>query len=155
MSSENQGLWQKIKWWLPRFYVRTSKSSYATPVLSMIFLLGFIVGSKLIYYEYITIAPCGIRERMGMPCPGCGGTRTTIAFFNGQLLKSLTFNPLVWVFCMTWSLQALNIAFYRFMGRRIHVRWRYLSYRTKFVLATFVFVFNWFIVTQLSFYWIE
>ena len=145
----------KLRWMLPRLYIRSTKSPYNTPLFSMILLSSFCVGSKLVYYEYIDIGACGLRQTMGMPCPGCGGTRTTIAFFNFEWLRALSFNPLVFIFCFTWSMQAINQILYRVFQKRVHIRWRYISYRAKFVGATFVFLFNWFVVTQLSAFWIE
>ena len=145
----------KIKWLLPRVYIRKSVSPYSTPIISMIFLCAFFIGSKLIYYEYLTLGKCGLREEMNMPCPGCGGTRTTIAFFNLDFYQALLFNPLVFTFCLLWTLQAINLSLYKIFRYRVHIKWLYISNETKFVLATFVFLFNWFLVTQLSAYWVE
>ena len=121
----------------------------------MLFLAAFFVGSKLVEQGWLTIPPCGLRESMGLPCPGCGGTRTAIAYFNGQLIKAARYNPLVLAFCLNWSLQTLNVALFRWLHRRIHVRWLHLSYNTKFALFTGIFVLNWLVVTQLAHYWIE
>ncbi len=38
---------------------------------------------------------CVFRHVTGMYCPGCGGTRAVIALFQGQIMKSLWYHPLV------------------------------------------------------------
>ena len=43
---------------------------------------------------------CSVKTRIGIPCPGCGGTRALFAFFAGHMLESFRFNPtIVFVFC--------------------------------------------------------
>ena len=39
--------------------------------------------------------PCGLRQLLGIYCPGCGGTRALIALFHGQFLHSLICNPAI------------------------------------------------------------
>ena len=146
---------KKIKWFFPRLYIRKSVSPYRTPVLSMIFLGAFFIGSKLIYYKYITLGKCGLRENMNITCPGCGGTRTTIAFFNLEMYDALFFNPLVFVFCTIWTIQAMNLILYWLLQYRVHIKWFYMSNAVTFTFTTFIFILNWFLVTQLSVYWIE
>ena len=146
---------QTLRWNLPRFYLRHTESPYNTPLLSMIFLVAFCVGSKLIYYDYINLGACGLRESTGIPCPGCGGTRATIAYFNGQWLSALSYNPLAFGFCFIWSLQGLNLLSYRFFKTRVHVRWRYFSYSARVIAAAAVFLLNWWVVIELSKHWVE
>ncbi len=38
---------------------------------------------------------CIVRKLYGMYCPGCGGTRAVMAFFQGHLLESLYYHPIV------------------------------------------------------------
>ena len=39
--------------------------------------------------------PCGLRQLLGIYCPGCGGTRAMIALFHGHFLRSLVCNPAI------------------------------------------------------------
>jgi hypothetical protein len=37
---------------------------------------------------------CLFRRVTGIPCPSCGSTRSALAFFNGEFLSSLYWNPI-------------------------------------------------------------
>lgn len=39
--------------------------------------------------------PCALRQMTGLYCPGCGGTRAFFALLDGQVGKSLFYNPAV------------------------------------------------------------
>ena len=39
--------------------------------------------------------PCAFNKVTGLYCPGCGGTRATIALFRGQIIRSFRFHPFV------------------------------------------------------------
>ena len=39
--------------------------------------------------------PCTFNKVTGLYCPGCGGTRATIALFRGQIIRSFRFHPFV------------------------------------------------------------
>lgn len=146
---------QSLRWQLPRFYLRNTESPYNTPILALIFLGAFFIGAQLIQYDYLNLGACGLRQSTGIPCPGCGGTRATIAYFNGQWLTSLSYNPLVFGFCFVWSMQALNLLSYQLLKTRVHVRWRYFSYNARLFGAAFIFLLNWWLVNELSHHWIE
>ena len=38
---------------------------------------------------------CTFNKVTGLYCPGCGGTRATIALFRGQIIRSFRFHPFV------------------------------------------------------------
>lgn len=38
---------------------------------------------------------CPIHERLGVVCPGCGGTRAILALLHGDVSKAFHFNPLL------------------------------------------------------------
>ena len=38
---------------------------------------------------------CAFRKATGLFCPGCGGTRAVIAFFQGRWLQSFLYHPFV------------------------------------------------------------
>ncbi len=40
---------------------------------------------------------CAFREATGIPCPGCGLTRSWVAALHGDLAGSLRFHPLGWL----------------------------------------------------------
>lgn len=40
---------------------------------------------------------CPMASSFGVPCPGCGLTRATLALFHGDVHGALHFHPLVWL----------------------------------------------------------
>jgi len=40
---------------------------------------------------------CPMASTFGIPCPGCGLTRATLALFHGNVRAALRFHPLVWL----------------------------------------------------------
>ena len=40
---------------------------------------------------------CPMAGSLGIPCPGCGLTRATLALLRGDVRQALHFHPLVWV----------------------------------------------------------
>lgn len=42
-------------------------------------------------------AICPVRNSVGVPCPGCGLTRSTVALLHGDFERALHFHPLVWL----------------------------------------------------------
>jgi hypothetical protein len=40
---------------------------------------------------------CPVAGTFGVPCPGCGLTRATLALLHGDLERALKFHPLVWL----------------------------------------------------------
>lgn len=61
----------------------------------IVFGLGF---SRYIYPLYIEGRPsmeCKFRSIIGLPCPGCGGTRAFMYFFKGDMLSSFIYHPVV------------------------------------------------------------
>src|SRR5688572_17163236 len=58
-------------------------------------LVGLIVGSAL-PLEWLTSGPsvCPFKVFTGLPCPGCGLTRSAVAFLHGDPSTSLFYHPL-------------------------------------------------------------
>lgn len=47
------------------------------------------------WFRRIKIAPCIIHAMTGYYCPGCGGTRATVALLHGKIITSLYYHPIV------------------------------------------------------------
>jgi Protein of unknown function (DUF2752) len=56
-------------------------------------LLGGLV-SLAVYFDFPL---CPMASTFGVPCPGCGLTRATLAVLHGDLHAALHFHPLVWL----------------------------------------------------------
>lgn len=53
---------------------------------AFILILGTTIGNR-------HFTPCIFKNLTGLPCPGCGMGRATIAFFHGDLMQSFFINP--------------------------------------------------------------
>jgi hypothetical protein len=62
---------------------------------AMLALIGLAVGSAL-QLNWLTSGPafCPFKMLTGLPCPGCGLTRSAVAFLHGDLSTSAFFHPL-------------------------------------------------------------
>lgn len=43
------------------------------------------------------LPPCPLHRLTGLYCPGCGGTRATVALLHGDLAAALAMNPLLFL----------------------------------------------------------
>lgn len=64
--------------------------------------LIFLVVGGILVFLYIKVLlpilpsmPCVFWKMLGCYCPGCGGTRAVQALFQGKLLTSLWYHPIV------------------------------------------------------------
>jgi Protein of unknown function (DUF2752) len=62
---------------------------------AMLALVGLTVGSAL-QLDWLTSGPsfCPFKMLTGLPCPGCGLTRSAVAFLHGDLSTSAFYHPL-------------------------------------------------------------
>jgi Protein of unknown function (DUF2752) len=56
-------------------------------------LLAGLVGTA-VHFDFPL---CPMASTFGVPCPGCGLTRATLALLHGDLHAALHFHPLVWL----------------------------------------------------------
>jgi Protein of unknown function (DUF2752) len=60
-------------------------------------LLVALVLSPLFAAVLVDMPMCPTAALFGLPCPGCGLTRATLAMFRGDLSAALRFHPLVFL----------------------------------------------------------
>lgn len=67
-------------------------------VLKPAFLVAFL-GAVILLFGWL----CPIRYTFGIPCPGCGMTRSLLALLQGDLKLSWFFSPMV-ILSLVWLL---------------------------------------------------
>lgn len=81
----------------------------------------------LLYFSDIVLPPmCWSREFFGVPCPGCGLTRSFVHLAHGRLLESLEAHRLGWLIA---GLFLAQIPYHLYALR--HPRQRMLSSRSR------------------------
>ncbi len=83
---------------------------------------------------------CGFKQRHGLPCPGCGITRSAMFFVRGHFLKSFYFQPAGFVMCLVlaaWGVLCVSRAFF---GTRLVARSVSLGIAVKYVLVCGVII---------------
>lgn len=63
------------------------------PLVTLVAVVALLVVAR--YYDRLPVRPpeCGFRTATGLPCLGCGGTRSVRALVSGDLAASISFNP--------------------------------------------------------------
>lgn len=84
------------------------------PLVTLAAVAALLLAAR--YYEHLPVRPpeCGFRKVAGIPCVGCGGTRSMRALSRGQIVEAARFNPAVVagvMFSLGWV--ALGCARYR------------------------------------------
>jgi len=75
---------------------KDQKNLYLVGVLLIVALGVLIFMIKVLHMNYqLSSFPCIIHELTGLYCPGCGGTRAVIALFQGEILTSFMYHPVV------------------------------------------------------------
>ncbi len=59
----------------------------------------------------VNLPVCPMAVTLGIPCPGCGLTRATLATLQGDFAAALRFHPLVWLVTPIFGLALANGAF--------------------------------------------
>lgn len=64
------------------------------------------------YREYHQLFECTFYKIIGLPCPGCGGTRAVYNLFLGDFTKSFWYHPVV-IYGVFAYLHFMGLYFYR------------------------------------------
>jgi hypothetical protein len=101
----------------------------AQPRLARGLLLGTAVYG-LISWWGLPLLVCPWKNLTGLPCPGCGMTRSTFALLRGHYRQSLESNALTWVVLLMLLIVAIGVtipARYRMVWVRSIGRWEQRS----------------------------
>ena len=75
------------------------KKLYKVGIFFTVVFAAFIVFINTTNIDILKLYRCSFHEITGLYCPGCGGTRATVMFFKGHIIKSFIFHPFV-PYCM-------------------------------------------------------
>lgn len=83
--------------------------------------LGIAIAAVLLYYflDFNILNhmyPCMFRTFTGLPCPGCGGTRSLLALVNGRILDSLYYYPPLIYAVIVYVIYMVRCFAYRHFG---------------------------------------
>ena len=65
------------------------------PLVTLSAVVALLLAAR--FYDQLPARPpaCGFHQATGLPCLGCGGTRSVRALVSGDLVASTRFNPAV------------------------------------------------------------
>ena len=112
--------------WLQTRRDRFGQREFAPPLLASAALVTFVVYDRIFNVVDGPIT-CAFRALTGLPCPGCGLTRSVVALGNGELGHSIAEHPLglaivllLFAVVVSWVVGvALNRAPRRVLTRRV------------------------------------
>jgi len=63
------------------------------PLATLLAVTALLVAAR--FHDHLPVHPpaCGFRKLAGLPCVGCGGTRSARALAAGRIGESIRFNP--------------------------------------------------------------
>jgi hypothetical protein len=89
-------------------------------------------------------AVCWFHQVTGHPCATCGATRAAIAFFRGDLLGSIRWNPLAFaVYCGIAAFDAYALVVMLTGARRLRVSFNTMEKRILRGTAVTILLLNW------------
>lgn len=98
---------------------------------------GMLLGGAiygLLKLSGLPLMPCPWQSLTGLPCPGCGMTRSTFALLRGDFIESLKLNAFTWVILLFWLLVAIGITLPASVRKRLVVRLGAWEDRSKWAL---------------------
>jgi len=87
---------------------------------------------------------CPFKKITGIPCPGCGGTRSTLMLLNGDVKGALLTNPISVVFIMSIFLSLVWLFVDGVKGTNSYEKHILRKWNTKVVILVIaVIIANW------------
>lgn len=102
----------------------TDKEKNMSKKGKMMFIqLGIIVGMLFLFLltqsEWIKKMPsCLIKERLGLVCPTCGGTRCIKAFLEGNMKLAFFYHPVIFFIIIYWILFDISYMINTMLGKK-------------------------------------
>ena len=84
------------------------------------------------------IFSCEIKRTLGIPCPGCGGTRAILSLLHGKMFRAIYYNAFVvygavWYLLFFFSQTLQRFSSGRVKGMRFHAAYLYVAVIILFV----------------------
>ena len=73
----------------------TKDWTYICVFIFTVFVVFFAMVYIRCFDKIITIPECAVFKNIGIYCPGCGATRAVYSLYNGDVLKSIYYNPII------------------------------------------------------------
>jgi hypothetical protein len=119
-SNESGGRWE-----LAAYLVRERKLGVA------------MLGGGLLYFAIaacgVNLLPCPFLNVTGLPCPGCGMTRASLALLRGDWAEVWHLNPFGPVFAVFWVVVGIGVALPQPSRARYAERLGRIEQRTRWV----------------------
>ena len=94
-----------------------------------------LAGGGLLYFLLasggVDLMPCPLFNVTGLPCPGCGMTRSCLAMLQGNWAEVWRLNPFGPVFAVFWAVVVVGIALPQPWHRRFAARLGRIERRTR------------------------
>jgi len=84
-----------------RKFHRPEVLTWPLVVISVLYVFSIAALAWIKNHTDYGFTPCLLKNVTGVPCFLCGGTRASLALIQGDVIRSLLFNPLV---CLGWLL---------------------------------------------------
>jgi len=84
-----------------------SRLAFSRP-LGIVALVGVLLGTFVLPPTGINISTCGFQTSTGLPCVGCGLTRSVTSFLQGHFGWAMAYHPFGPVFALTFVLMAVT-----------------------------------------------
>lgn len=110
--------------------------TFYTTLIASLLIIFLIIFYILYLYRYISIPECFIYKNFGIYCPACGCTRATFSLLEGDILKSLCYNPSIVYFSITTLLYLL----FKFIKFENSILVKYIH--TFFYIGIFIILLN-------------
>ena len=89
------------RWELAAYLVRERKLGLAMTVGGLLYFALACRG--------VDLMPCPFLKVTGLPCPGCGMTRSCLALLRGDLAETWRLNPFGPVFAVFWAVVGVGV----------------------------------------------
>jgi hypothetical protein len=74
------------------------------PVTCFVAFTALILGAFILPTQGIGLSMCALKTTAGIPCPGCGLTRSVTGVFHGRFLAAWQYNPFGYGFALFFAL---------------------------------------------------